>query len=251
MLIISLALAFHGYALAVSMAPVAGFSDDEAHTELKVLNSNLLLDNDEYEEIQTLVAELEPDIIVLQEYTNNWDTALTSALIEYPHRATQPSHGVFGIAIFSKYPLANQQLHTPPTTSMKTLSADIQIGEKSVTLFAVHPPPPTTTRFFNLRNESMLEVATLASAIEAPVIMMGDFNATPWTANYSKWLSRGKLHNARSGFGFHPTWPRSPWLMRIPIDHILLNKRIKASEFGSVTLQGSDHRAIWSTLLIR
>jgi len=253
LLVISLALAIHGYTVAMSMLPLsADASNAEDFITLKVLNSNLLLVNTEYQVQLNYIASVDPDIIALQEYTPAWDNKLSAALSKYPHRALQPAHGSFGIALYSKFPIIDGRVEKFSSNTTLAVDSIIDLGDKHVRVLAVHPPPPTPGLMYTMRNEQLQLIAEKAASYDEPMIVLGDFNSTPWTTHFTNMESTGKLRNASAGHGFHPTWPNVWYLMPmlIPIDHILVNSQIGVVHFDSKQLLGSDHKAIWSELRV-
>lgn len=251
LLVICFALAVHGYSVTMSMLPESmstAISDTADFVAIKVLNSNLYLDNTEYDAQLDFIDTVEPDIIAFQEYTHEWHEVLSKRLTLYPHRVTKPLHGAFGIALYSKYPILSGSVKKLSKNSAFIADVKIKLNEKQVRVIGVHPPPPASLFMYDMRNE-MLQLLTKESAQEDDaLIMMGDFNATPWTSHFSSLLTQGKLRNARAGHGMHPTWPTNNPIKLIPIDHILVNPHVAVKHFGSTKVVGSDHRNIWSEL---
>ncbi|MCP4501446.1 MAG: hypothetical protein GY822_15915 [Deltaproteobacteria bacterium] len=75
-----------------------------------------------------------------------------------------------------------------------------------------------------------------------PVVLAGDFNATPWSIVFQNFLDETGLHNAAYARGGGTTWPTFlPLMFRIPIDHILLSKQLVSTSFLVGPEMGSDH----------
>ncbi len=249
-LIICFALAVHGYSVTMSLLPRSSLSSQSEYVELTVFTSNILLVNNRYQEMLELIQSVSPDIIAFQEYTYDWHSELSGSLNDYPYVSAHPAHGAFGVALYSKYPLSNERLQDTQHDAIKLAIADVVVEGKTIQISSVHPPPPVSQGMYEVRNSIMQSIGEQASATDIPVVVMGDFNATPWSGHYSTMMSAGKLHNARAGFGFHPTWPSHNVLLQIPIDHILVSNSIRSVDFGSQWLKGSDHRALWSTVRV-
>lgn len=253
LLIISLALAIHGYTVTMSMLPVsADVSDTTDFVELKVFNSNLLLVNTDYQNQLQYIATIDPDIIAFEEYTHDWDNLLSTALKDYPHRALQPKQDAFGIALYSKFPIVSGGVERFSQNTTDVVNVSIDLGDRLVQVIALHPPPPNSGATYSMRNELFKIIAEKTATHYEPLIVMGDFNSTPWTAHFTNMETTGKLRNARAGHGFHPTWPNSKLKMPllIPIDHILVNPKIGVAHFESKHVIGSDHRSIWARLRV-
>lgn len=252
-LIICLALAIHGYTVTMTLLPEfisAKVSNSSDFVEITVLSSNLLRANTQHDAQLDFIDSVDPDIIGFQEYTNDWHNVFSNQLTDYPHRVTQPTRGSFGIAVYSKYPIVDGGIENFSQNSTLAANVVIDLGGKLVRVVTVHPPPPTSFHMYNMRNELLNQVASLAEQEDKALLIMGDFNATPWTAHFSNMLSVGKLRNSRGGHGMNPTWPTNNFLLQIPIDHILVNSNVAVKHFASEHVIGSDHRTVWSRLEI-
>jgi len=258
-LIISLVLAIHGYVVTMGMLPVLAKPTPD-YAELRVLNANLLLSNKKHQEQINQIIDVDPDVIVFLEYTTEWHEVLQTSLTLHPYRATRPINGVFGIALYSKFPITSGGIIDPAPqlqnvadviiTFDKTATGMRDAGTQKLRVIGVHPPPPITSHMYNNRNLLMQYVSTTAIATDQPLVVMGDFNATPWTAHFTDMLSNGGLRNARAGQGMHPTWPANYAPLWIPIDHVLVNDHIGVAGFSSARVVGSDHRNIWADIRI-
>ncbi len=248
-LIISLALAVHGYAVTMSVLPISPENNTE-YVELKVLSSNLLYDNTNHQAQLDIVASENPDLIAFQEYSQQWHNVLSKALSSYPHRISETASGSFGIAIYSKHPIKDGAVEAFSDNLFPAISADIQINEISIRVVAVHPPPPVNKDLYVTRNQYMERIALESNAQNGAVLVMGDFNATPWTSHFTDMLTTGRLRNASAGFGFQPTWPTEVFPLGIPIDHILVNEKINVDHFEVIHLEGSDHGNVLGLLRV-
>jgi endonuclease/exonuclease/phosphatase (EEP) superfamily protein YafD len=97
----------------------------------------------------------------------------------------------------------------------------------------------------------MKAVAELRPKLPSPVVVMGDFNATPWSMPFRDFLSESKLMNTRQGFGILPSWPCDMLALRIPIDHILVDEKLAASHLEITDDIGSDHYGVYAELMLR
>ena len=251
LLVICLALAIHSYAVTMSVLPTpvsSAFSGDAKGVDIKVLSSNLLLENTNYDAQLRLIETVEPDVISFQEYTYAWHEVLTKRLADYPYHMAKPTNGSFGIALFSKHPIVSGGVSLLMPNSTYIADVTIEVGEKKIRVIGVHPPPPSSKRMYTMRNDLLLSLAQLSANHDGALIMAGDFNATPWTSHFSNLLYDGKLRHARAGVGIRASWPANTIPFGIPIDHILVNKHLSVKSFSAAKINGSDHRAIWSQL---
>jgi endonuclease/exonuclease/phosphatase (EEP) superfamily protein YafD len=93
------------------------------------------------------------------------------------------------------------------------------------------------------------------------LIFLGDLNLTPWSPYYSRLIRNTGLHNTRLGFGIEPSWIEPAthvhlpnWvttLVKIPIDHIFVSQDLKVVDCQTIKTANSDHRMLWSDLLVK
>ena len=83
-----------------------------------------------------------------------------------------------------------------------------------------------------------------------PCIVVGDFNATPWSAGFRAFAAGSGLRDTALGRGMQPTWNARSLVMRIPIDHIFAPP-------GTVVVRrvigpdvGSDHFPVEADLIL-
>jgi endonuclease/exonuclease/phosphatase family metal-dependent hydrolase len=74
------------------------------------------------------------------------------------------------------------------------------------------------------------------------VVVMGDFNTTPWSGRYKQFLQDSDLRNSLRGFGLQPTWHAAlPSPLMIAIDHCLHSPSIRTLNRATGANIGSDH----------
>jgi endonuclease/exonuclease/phosphatase (EEP) superfamily protein YafD len=100
------------------------------------------------------------------------------------------------------------------------------------------------------RSDHQLINAIVASHQDEPLIVAGDFNAVPDHGPMQQ-LRRMGLRSADDlvGAGWMPTYPagrRIPPLL--PIDHVLVNKRLTATSVKTFAVARTDHLGLFATL---
>ena len=81
-----------------------------AGTRLRVMQANVLGSNRNYAALLRSVAAAHPDVVVLQELTDEWAQQIKVLDSEYPHSKVVPKVGGSGMAILSRYPLDDVQV---------------------------------------------------------------------------------------------------------------------------------------------
>lgn len=239
---------------------------------LRCLMANVYGDNNQYDRLLDLVAATQPDVLVVVEFTPQWSRALEPLNPLFPHQQQVPRSDNFGLALYSRIPLDNLRVDSFGSPGLPTIVADLTWGDRPLSLYAVHPPPPVSPQGFALRNGMLAHWAETIPQNPQPVVMLGDWNLSPWSPYYGEFLAKTGLHNSSQGFGIQPTWPvagvlpqklqeqtgqgatpgfppRPPWpwgqsLLQIPIDHGLISPGLRSVNFWRGPAIGSDHYPI-------
>jgi endonuclease/exonuclease/phosphatase (EEP) superfamily protein YafD len=212
-------------------------------TPLRVMLSNVLTSNERYNDFLKYVAEEDPSVLVLMEINDTWQKQLEPVRKRLPYFLEIPDSDNFGIALYSKFPLSNAlgQYWAEERYAPASITANITVDGKPLTLIATHPLPPLKPDYFNQRNAHMVEMADFVTKQKNPAIVLGDLNMSLWSPNFRRFLKSTQMRSNRQGFGIQPSWPVDIPLLRIPIDHCLVSSRIavKTSHIGKDI--GSDH----------
>lgn len=231
-------------------APIAA---SKGVSQLKVLSWNVLSVNQSFAEIEAIVAEVDPDVIVFIEVRPDLLDGLSRITSDYPFFIDRPRWGGEGIAVLSRirgtefifedYDLPRQPAivaSIPPARG----GTKIQIDGPTLNLVALHTLSPLPTHRSAIRNRQISALLEWSKPIEAPMCVCGDFNITPWAPSFRK-LIRGGFVDSRIGSGNCASWPSNLGMLGIPIDHAL--SKGDCFVFDRKVLNrssGSDHRPI-------
>jgi endonuclease/exonuclease/phosphatase (EEP) superfamily protein YafD len=233
---------------------------------LKVINSNVLILNRNYDKVISLIRTDKPDIAIFIEVDEAWAEKLAALKDILPYASDLPLSFDLGIAVFSRVPLKNVAVEyfgtdsTPSQFKRASIVADLEVEGQTISLIATHPTTPIKPRVFNSRNIQLEAIAKYIQTLKHPVVMAGDLNITMWSPYYRKFISDAGLRNAREGFGILPTWPtnkaqsrlvsRISKLVAIPIDHCLVSPAIAVQNIHTGPNVDSDHLPLITDLLI-
>ena len=190
---------------------------------------NVHLDNPAAEaESAALLAE-QADLLALGEI--NLDNPGWQSLRQaYPHGCQHREHSPFALALWSKQPLAACEVRMiGDYPYIRAQTAD------GTTLYALHPPPPISSELAGARQHYLAETAR-ALAAEPCALAVGDFNSSPFSPLFARFLQESGSRPATRYFT--PTW--KPFFLNI--DHALA----KGLNVSARTLpwQHSDHRPL-------
>ncbi len=243
-------LAVSGIGLAVNLVPVAPWylHDAEqpvaaANPGIKVLESNVYLRNTEYERLEQLIKEEQPDVLGLVEVSSPWLERVPALHEDYPFRFEAPDDRYIGLALYSKLPLSDSRIIYFGESATPAIISTLHAPNGQVELILAHPMPPMNAAFAERRNAQLDDMAMYLRATRKPILLIADLNATMWNLHYRRFAEHSRLQNARAGYGIGPTWPAIPPL-GIPIDHIMATAPSQLRNFRVHHSIGSDHLPI-------
>jgi|GEM_PF-228181 len=245
---------------------------------------NLLARNRTPERILDVIRDISADVVALQEVSVAFERRLQT-LDEYPYMAihgtaddgTLRMRETMGQGILSRYPILEDDFWSydflPIPLSHQRVVIDVD-GQKIV-IYNVHPTHPgmTGNAFFDVSFRKQ-EYADLLSRIQSetlPVIMMGDFNLTDLSFEYSQIAAQLTDTHREIGQGLGYTFPDfreayivdsmeiipenfpehlpTPLLMRL--DYVFHSEEFSGvSAYVYHTSGGSDHRPLVVTLAL-
>jgi endonuclease/exonuclease/phosphatase (EEP) superfamily protein YafD len=223
----------------------------------KLISTNVYFKNlNAQPTIDWILAE-QPDAVIFIEVNDAWVNRLDRGLGDrYPHRFRYPRNDSRGIALYSRWPLDPAQILPLPADSAPTIAATLRHPSGPIDLLALHLPVPFKPPLFRARNQQLDALAThLTTKPDRPTIVAGDFNLTPWSPYYDRFLHQTHLTNSRRTA--QPSWPsgsRVGWLapiLGIPIDHCLVSPGLRTRRFDHGPDLGSDHLPIVIDLVVK
>lgn len=259
---------------------VMGFHDSKPH---KKNNPNQVL---------RFIIENDADIVCVQEYRayENMDLLspddLRKALNKYPYsyfyqiETESYSLGVYGMAIYSKFPILSTRKIEFDSEFNGAFLSEINVNGKKVSLINCHLETnklsdeerkqysdfvknPDSKKIDAIAKSSVkklkpafktraLQAEKVAKIIQSQknpyIIVCGDFNDTP--ISYARHTIKGDLKDswAETGFGPGITYNQNRFYFRI--DYILHSDNIKAFNCSVGKLKDSDHYPVWTWLTL-
>ena len=128
----------------------------------------------------------------------------------------------------------------PETSAEVSFTLD---GQK-VKLLAIHTISPVRPWRADRRDVALVAARAWVREATGPVMVIGDFNATPWSAAFKDLVRDAHLRNSLEGFGVQPTWPENHIIVGIPIDHQGFTRQLTAVDRWTGPGFGSSHRSL-------
>ena len=223
---------------------------------LTVLTNNIQARDSDYAGTIDVILEADADIVAVQEYWQIARRTMEPALAEaYPYVATHIGDSpVQGQALFSRYPILEDEYivgSVPVRFGHQRTRLDIDGTE--IVIYNVHPVHPLVTNLdTSLRTADVEDVLQRARAEDAPTIIMGDFNLTPFTGDYARIAADYTDAFRVVGRGLGYTFPAGgalPPLARI--DYVFYDDHWTAASARVWPRSGgSDHHPIYAELVL-
>lgn len=216
---------------------------------LTAVSFNVMRWNERRAQVREFIDGTAPDVIALQEIDRAWLQALAPLHAAYPYRVV-PAGRIHTAVLFSRWPLSETRIVTAPGSRRAIIVATVEAPAGAFTVITTHTQAPVAPSGDNAsrgqaRNGQLQRIARIARASAArgagAVLVLGDFNITPWSVHFRRFLTASGLREARRGHGLLPTWPVAWPLLRIPIDQCLYGPGIEVGEFARGPVLGSDH----------
>lgn len=218
---------------------------------IRVVFFNKLLTNDTYAAISNEIDRLKPDIIGFAEFGSDERTKI-EALKKYRyylitkcncHRPNSDS------ALFSLLPMRDPEVLRPDRNGFPVAHATLLSPQRELSVYVAHPRSPITPKDLIQRNYELDYLTTvLQKENNKPVIVMGDFNVTPWSPTYKHFLNNlPHLVDVSAGTGLNFTWSYLPFISN-HIDHILVSNYFHIKDFQVGGRFGSDHSLIYTDI---
>jgi endonuclease/exonuclease/phosphatase (EEP) superfamily protein YafD len=250
------------------LAGVAGLSSGEARAgALRLMTYNLNFGNPDFAATLAAIEAADADIVLLQEVSADWRTALRERFAaSHPHHAFHvTSRLAGGLAVLSKLPIESDELWAAPAGTGAWFPAARTVVTTPfgpLQLLNVHLRPARdrgswlrgymTTR--EIRRKE-IEAHWRGMDRKLPTIVAGDFNEDPGGRAIDYLAKQGLVRVKTRG---PSTWHyqttargRAIDLLRMDIDHVMLDGRLVGSDGRVLDAGTSDHRPVVVTIAPR
>ncbi|MBA3395074.1 MAG: endonuclease/exonuclease/phosphatase family protein [Deltaproteobacteria bacterium] len=236
----------------------------EPALELRLMTYNLNYGNPSPRTSLDAIEQADVDIVLLQEITREWRAALEQRFAkQYPYRVYRiTGHGSAGIATLSKHPITDEQLWSPPARTgawfpAQRLVIDSPLGTLQILNVHLRPcldggswvkgfmtTPPVRRKEIEAHWKKM--------DYQLPTIVAGDFNEDASGRAIDYLQHHGMTRVATTG---PTTWHyvththgKTHDLLKMDIDHVMIDSHFVATDAHVVDAGTSDHRPVIVTI---
>ncbi len=222
---------------------LAASTQADAKPGLKIISLNVLTSNQRHAETLAYLEGSNADVILLLEVNGDWEQSMLPLRKTHPHGTVEAREDNFGIALFSRWPLEDYKVTSMVPEGLPSITTLITVGDRKLRLVGTHPLPPSGEEAQSVQLAQFAAIGKFVSATpDVPAIVLGDFNATPWSGALDVLRANSSLDFRCRDVVWLPTWQvRTP--LALPIDLALCTPQVffEQREIGPDV--GSDHRA--------
>ncbi|HJS21607.1 MAG TPA: endonuclease/exonuclease/phosphatase family protein [Steroidobacteraceae bacterium] len=211
---------------------------------LRLMSFNLFAYNREHARTLRYLQRELPDVLLLIEVTPEWVPVVRELAKQYPYRWVNVGDAASGIAMMSRERPSAAATIELPQRGVPAYLLTFERGHSTLAVLGAHLSWPLGRRESELRNAQLDAIAEVARRHTGPLVVLGDFNVTPFSPHFSSTLRDGGLRRCAAGSGFTPTWPARVVPLYIQIDHCLASAGVQAWNFRVGEYLGSDHYPI-------
>lgn len=211
---------------------------------IRVMSFNLLSDNEQYSEVIDYIRTVDPDLVLLHEASRPWEVAIESAELEYQVVRARSDDLIFGTLVLVRGQGITAVSHGFASRAPRAVALDYTPHGWDMTLsvLGTHPLAPTDQERADLRDAQLAFAGDWAGEQTGAFIVVGDFNATPWSWPFRRLMRSADVENSQKGFGLQPSYDTSSnLLLRIPIDHLIHSSALEVTGRQLGPALGSDH----------
>lgn len=214
--------------------------------------------------IVEFITDKQPDILCLQEYSNDQNSALK---FTYKHTFSKNKKSLFGQAIFSNYKIINKgSLNFSNSTNNNAIFVDILKDKDTVRVYNIHlqslqinPKEEEISQentekvrkrvenAFKIQANQVELIKQHQSKIHYKTIICGDFNNTAFSWAYNELIEGKNDAFQEAGAGFGKTYDLA---FPFRIDFILPDERIEINNFKTYKVKYSDHYPIMARITL-
>ncbi|TWT53797.1 hypothetical protein Pla22_14300 [Rubripirellula amarantea] len=231
--------------------PEPGSPQQTNEKRLRVLLSNLEMENDKFDRWREVILSADADVVLVAEVDDRWAAVIEEMRSSYPNQIVYPQDNWYGLAMLSRLPILESNIRFLVQDDVPSIDAivELQSGDR-VRVVGVHPRPPEPVR----DNDSTARDAELVLWSEEladeplPTVIGGDLNDVAWSETTRLFLRLSGLLDPRRGRGLYNSFHADHVWMRFPLDHVFHSTHFSLRDLQRLPFVGSDHFPIFVDL---
>lgn len=220
-----------------------------------ILLANVYIDNKETSKLLQIIEDVNPDLILAMEVNQWWISELQELKRDYPYYIEYPLDNAYGIALYSKFELAEDEIKFLNGDEVPSVHPKILMPSgKTIRFHGVHPVPPVpSSKYPDNVGEgevALIKVGKMVEKDSLPSIVAGDFNDVSWSRTSRMFEDEGSLNNVRIGRGFYNSFNAKSLFLRWPLDHYFLTEEFSLLKLERLPKFNSDHFPMYAKFVL-
>lgn len=218
--------------------------------------ANVLMKNRQADDLLKIIADKDPTFVLTMEVNSWWVNQLSGLKERYPYQILFPTDNTYGMALYSKMPLANKKILFLNHGKVPSFHFDVSLPNgATMQMMAVHPVAPVPSEHPD--NKHQKEVGLIkagrivANRLAMPTLVAGDFNDVGWSYNTSEFETISHLSDVRRGRGLFSTFDATSAFMRWPLDYVYTSSQFRVLAIERLPPFGSDHFPFYVQLALQ
>lgn len=216
---------------------------------IKVLISNVLMENRHSAALLKAVRDVNPDLLLVVETDGWWHEELKPFDAAFPYRIKRPQGNYYGMELFSKLRLESESVRFLLSDKIPSIRTGVRLRSGIwIEFFGVHPRPPDPDHDSEGRDGELLLIAKEMRNAERAAIVAGDLNDVAWSYTTRLFQRTSGALDPRRCRGMFNSFHASHPLLRWPLDHIFHHSSFTLVKLLRLPNIGSDHFPVFVEL---
>lgn len=216
---------------------------------VRLLVSNVLMENRKAVDFLQLLHRYDPDIILINEPNAWWERQLQPLDRLYPYHLKQAQDNTYGMIFYSRLPLKEKEINFLIDKQVPSVYARVALPSgDTFDFYGLHPRPPKPGTDSYERDAEILVVGKRVYERGGPAIVAGDMNDVAWSHTSELFQRYSGLLDPRQGRAMFNTYNAKIPLLRYPLDHIFISDDFGLVDINKLDNTGSDHFPMLITL---
>ena len=216
---------------------------------LTIVHLNTAAANRDKAAVVEFVRSSDADIVLLAEVTPPLLRLIEEANLDLQPVAGTPDFTPIGLLALTRNPSVTGRLTNLGVSEVPAVLLKVNLGDQPIEILGFHTSSPGREERSSARDDQLAGAGQLVIERDTPMVLIGDFNATPWTGAFRDLLDTGLVDGQR-GRGVAGSWPSGLGPFKIAIDHVLHTSELTTTELAFGDSAGSDHRSLRVTIAL-
>lgn len=211
---------------------------------LSALLANVKMQNRNATKLLEIIAQENPDVILIVEADVWWEKALGSLVKTHPLTIRQPQDNTYGMLLYSRLELVNPEVRFLIEDDIPSIHGFIKLpAGQEVEIHCLHPRPPVPqeTAQSTERDAELVVVGKEIKGKDRPIVVMGDLNDVAWSRTNYLFQKISGMVDPRIGRGAYNSFHADYFFLRFPLDHFFHSTHFRVIELKRLDHFGSDH----------